>query len=124
MELRKDPLTRSWVITGDDVPDLGPRPEPFCRFCPDATSPAQIISSLPGLDGAPFSARSFVHPYPLYRIEGEPSRRGDGVYDRMSPIGAHEVLVENPRHDCHIRNPKNPPNQRFCTSAPRALKGS
>ena len=31
MELRKDPITRSWVITGDDVPDAAPRVETFCR---------------------------------------------------------------------------------------------
>ena len=29
MELRKDPITRSWVITGDDVPDHAPRAEAF-----------------------------------------------------------------------------------------------
>ena len=29
MELRKDPITRSWVITGDDVPDNAPRAEVF-----------------------------------------------------------------------------------------------
>ena len=113
MELRKDPLTRSWVITGDDVPDMGPRTEPFCRFCADAPASTQIVSSLPGLDGAPFSARSFVHPHPLYRIEGEPTRRGDGIYDRMSPTGAHEVLVENPRHDGHLWNVKDVEVERF-----------
>jgi UDPglucose--hexose-1-phosphate uridylyltransferase len=40
-----------------------------------------------------------VHPTPLYHIEGESGRRGDGIYDRMNSVGAHEVLVENPRHD-------------------------
>lgn len=45
-----------------------------------------------------------VHPTPLYHIEGEPARRGDGIYDRMSSVGAHEVLVENPRHDRHLWN--------------------
>ena len=61
--------------------------------------PPQVISSMPGVDGGPWSARAVVHPTPLYRIEGEPSRRGDGIYDRMSSVGAHEVLVENLRHD-------------------------
>jgi UDPglucose--hexose-1-phosphate uridylyltransferase len=115
MELRKDPLTRSWVITGDDVPAVGPRPEPFCRFCADAPATTQIVSSLPGFDGAPFSARAFVHPHPLYRIEGEPARRGDGIYDRMSPTGAHEVLVENPRHDGNLWNAKDAEIERFLT---------
>jgi UDPglucose--hexose-1-phosphate uridylyltransferase len=51
------------------------------------------------VNSGPWSARAVVHPNPLYRIEGEPQRRGDGLYDRMRPVGAHEVLVENPRHD-------------------------
>jgi UDPglucose--hexose-1-phosphate uridylyltransferase len=99
MELRKDPITRSWVITGDDVPDSAPREESFCRFCPDSPAPAQVISNMSSLDGGPWSARAVVHPTPLYRIEGEPSRRADGIYDRMSSVGAHEVLVENLGHD-------------------------
>ncbi len=99
MELRKDPITRSWVITGDDVPESAPRAESFCRFCPDSPVPVQSISNMPGLDGGRWSARAVVHPTPLYRIEGEPSRRGDGIYDRMSSVGAHEVLVENLGHD-------------------------
>jgi UDPglucose--hexose-1-phosphate uridylyltransferase len=104
MELRKDPITRSWVITGDDVPDGTVRPESGCRFCPDSPAVPQVVSNMAGVDGAPWSARAVVHPTPLYRIEGEPSRRGDGLYDRMSSVGAHEVLVENPRHDRQLWN--------------------
>jgi UDPglucose--hexose-1-phosphate uridylyltransferase len=99
MELRKDPITRSWVITGDDVPDSAPRVESLCQFCPDSPAPAQLVSNMPGVDGGAWSARAVVHPTPLYRIEGGPSRRADGIYDRMSSVGAHEVLVENVRHD-------------------------
>ena len=103
MELRKDPITRSWVITGDDIPEPA-RPDPVCRFCPTSTAPLQQTASLAGLQGAPWSARAVVHPNPLYRIEGDPGRRGDGLYDRMRPVGAHEVLIENPRHDGHMWN--------------------
>jgi UDPglucose--hexose-1-phosphate uridylyltransferase len=63
-----------------------------------------VISTRPSVDGGPWSARAVVHPNPLYRIEGEPQRRGDGLYDRMRPVGAHEVLVENPRHDGYLWN--------------------
>src|SRR6202158_4116369 len=104
MELRKDPITRSWVITGDDVPDNTPRAESFCRFCADSPVPAQVVSNMPGVEGGPWAARGVVHPTPLDRIEGEPNRRGDGIYDRMAPVGAHEVLVENPRHDRELWN--------------------
>jgi UDPglucose--hexose-1-phosphate uridylyltransferase len=97
MELRKDPITRSWVMTGDEPTESSLRPESACRFCQDAPNATQVISAIPSLVG--WSARSMVHPAPLYHIEGEPGRRGDGLYDRMNSVGAHEVLVENPRHD-------------------------
>jgi len=104
MELRKDPITRSWVITGDDPGDAAPRPDAPCRFCADAAPPLQEIARTPNSPGASWSARSVVHPKPLYRIEGEPGRRGDGLYDCMHSVGAHEVLVENRSHDRHLWN--------------------
>jgi UDPglucose--hexose-1-phosphate uridylyltransferase len=103
MELRKDPITRSWVITGDDVPESTPHAG-ACPFCGDSAKSLQVIATLPGLDGSPWSARAVVHPSPIYRIEGEPARRGDGLYDRMGSVGAHEVLLENSRHDRHLWN--------------------
>jgi len=104
MELRKDPITRSWVITGDEPGDASAPPDGPCRFCADSHTPAHIIASSPDAPGTPWSARSVVHPRPLYHIEGDPGRRGDGLYDRMYSVGAHEVLVENPRHDRHLWN--------------------
>jgi len=102
MELRKDPITRSWVITGDDVSEKPPRTDPVCAFCAESPVAPQVISSMASVDGGQWSARSVVHPTPLYRIEGEPSRRADGLYDRMRSLGAHEVLVENPKHDGNL----------------------
>jgi UDPglucose--hexose-1-phosphate uridylyltransferase len=102
MELRKDPITRSWVMTGDDPTEAAPRPDFPCRFCPDSVDATQVISATPSASG--WSARSVVHPTPLYHIEGGAGRRGDGIYDRMSSVGAHEVLVENPRHDRQLWN--------------------
>jgi UDPglucose--hexose-1-phosphate uridylyltransferase len=104
MELRKDPITRSWVITGDDPAESGPRPPSACRFCADSKDTPHVISAVPNAVGAPWSARAVVHPTPLYHIEGEPGRRGDGLYDRMRSVGAHEVIVENSQHDRHLWN--------------------
>ena len=98
MELRKDPITRSWVITGDDF-DSARREEGVCLYCPDAKGAPQVVSTMPSVDGGPWSARAVVHPVPLYRVEGEPQRRGEGIYDHMRTVGAHEILVENPKHD-------------------------
>ncbi len=102
MELRKDPITRSWVITGDDVAEASPLNEKSCRFCPNSAEPSQLIASMPGTQSTSWSARALVHPAPLYRVEGDPTRRGDGLYDRMRSVGAHEILVENPKHDRQI----------------------
>jgi len=103
MELRKDPITRSWVITGDEIIEAASDSQ-VCQFCGTSTQPAQIVANLPGVAGGAWSARSVVHPHALYHVEGEPARRGDGLYDRMGSVGAHEVLVENPRHDRHLWN--------------------
>ena len=122
VELRKDPITRSWVVTGDDIPDAAPRSESCCRFCPDSAQPLQLVASTSGLQGAPWSARSVVHPTALYRIEGEPARRGDGIYDRMQPVGAHEVLVENSRHDRNLWNAQDGEIEQFLLLAAQRVQ--
>lgn len=104
MELRKDPLTRSWVLTGDDISETLRRPVAECPLCPASAARLQQISSRPPVDGGPWSARSIVHPSAIYHIEGMPERRGEGMYDRMPTVGAHELVVENPRHDRNLWN--------------------
>src|SRR6202142_2003059 len=122
MELRKDPITRSWVITGDDVPDHAPREEAVCRFCADSPVAAQVVSNMPGVDGGPWPARAVVHQGPLYRIEGEPARRRDGIYDRMSSVGAHEVLVEMPSHDRQKLNASDAEIEQFLLLAAHRIQ--
>lgn len=39
------------------------------------------------------------HLRPLYRIEGDAQRRGEGIYDKMRSLGAHEIVVEHPDHN-------------------------
>ena len=102
MELRKDPLTRSWVLTGDDLPETRRRPAAECPLCPASSAKLQQISSRPPVEGGPWSARAVVHPSAIYHIEGTPERRGEGMYDRMPTVGAHELVVENPRHDRNL----------------------
>ncbi len=97
MELRKDPLTRSWVLTGDDIPDVVSRPGAECRLCPGARE-VQVVSSRAPVSSGPWSARAIVHPQAIYHVEGTPERRGEGLYDRMPAVGAHEVLIQGPDH--------------------------
>jgi len=37
--------------------------------------------------------------FPALQIEGALDRRGEGLYDKMNGIGAHEVVIETPQHD-------------------------
>jgi UDPglucose--hexose-1-phosphate uridylyltransferase len=97
MELRKDPITRSWVIVGDDEERQGQ--SGYCPFCPGSPNAPQMIASVCSGAGA---VMAMVHPRPLYRIEGEPQRRSEGIYDAMNTVGAHEVLVQSVRHDMEL----------------------
>ena len=100
MELRKDPITRSWVIVGDDT-DRTSQPG-YCPFCPGSPNAPQVISTLSANEHGASPAVAMVHPSPLYRIEGEPHRRSEGIYDAMNTVGAHEVLVQSFRHDIEL----------------------
>lgn len=98
-ELRLDPFTRRWVITGKrpvmpDVHDEGG----LCPFCPGnehMTPPA--IREYRDSSGA-WMVRVFHDRAPLFRVEGEMDRRAEGMFDRMNTVGAHEILVETPAH--------------------------
>jgi UDPglucose--hexose-1-phosphate uridylyltransferase len=94
MDLRKDPITRSWVLVGDGEPAADPGGA--CPYCGGVT--LQPILSVP-VGGQAGGIRVYPHPRPLYRIEGGAERRADGIYDRMRNLGAHEVIVESPDHD-------------------------
>jgi UDPglucose--hexose-1-phosphate uridylyltransferase len=104
------------------VPETTPRAALPCRFCGDAVSPLQVIASRGEIEGVSWSARSVVHPSPLYHIEGESTRRGDGLYDRMRPVGAHEVLIENSRHDRNLWNAGDSEIEQFLRLAAQRIQ--
>lgn len=98
MELRKDPITRSWVVIGDPGP--APKAGQGCPFCSENQNPQVPVLSLP--EEGPWQVRVLSHSDPLYHIEGEVGRQAEGIYDKMRAVGAHEVLVETPRHDVRL----------------------
>jgi len=110
-ELRKDPVIGRWVIIATErakrpdefaLPVEGP-PEGECPFCEgsEKLTPPEIFAvrltsterNLPG-----WQVRVIPSIRPFLRIEGDLDRRGKGLYDLMSSIGAHEVIVETPGH--------------------------
>ncbi len=124
-ELRRDPVVGRWVII---AAERAKRPQDFppienthvtdegrktCPFCPEKESrtPPEIMAYRPG-GGPPnspgWTVRVVPNKYPALMIEGDLNRQGDGVYDRMSGIGAHEVIVETPDHEATLASMKPP----------------
>lgn len=99
MELRKDPITRSWVLLGDAEPP--PPPSAYCSYCDGADQLVQPIYSFP-FENRPGAIRVYPHPRPLYTIGGRAERRAEGLYDKMRTVGAHEVIVESPDHEARL----------------------
>jgi UDPglucose--hexose-1-phosphate uridylyltransferase len=114
-ELRKDPVVDRWTVIAterasrpvDYKPDRGqPRGSATCPFCPgnEDRTPGAILSW--SADRQPLAAghkdwelRVVPNKYPALMIEGSLDRTGEGLYDRMNGIGAHEVIIETRRHD-------------------------
>ena len=111
-ELRKDPIIGRWVIISTE---RGKRPSSFqtpekkstggfCPLCPgnEDKTPPEVFAYRP-FDSPPntpgWSLRVVPNKFPALRIEGELDRRGEGIYDKMNGVGAHEVIIECPDHD-------------------------
>ncbi len=110
-EFRRDPITGRWIIVATNAPK-GPddfereshnRTVATCPFCPgnEAMTPPEIAAQRPGTS-APnakgWSLRIVPNKFPALRIEGSLNRAGEGVYDLMNGVGAHEVIIETPDH--------------------------
>ena len=110
-ELRKDPITGRWVIIATDRakrPSDFVRESPkttggFCPFCPgnESKTPPEILAyrsdgSAPNTPG--WTVRVIPNKFPALGIEGDLGRKGEGLFDKMNGIGAHEVIIETPEH--------------------------
>jgi len=110
-ELRKDPIHGRWVIISTErsrrPSDFAPEEKrsvggfcPLCEGNEDRTPPEVLAFRYNGTppNGPGWSVRVVPNKFPALRIEGELNREGEGIYDKMNGIGAHEVVVETPRH--------------------------
>jgi UDPglucose--hexose-1-phosphate uridylyltransferase len=119
-ELRKDPVTARWVIISTA---RGNRPFEFkkekekidphgCPFCEgnESMTPPEILayrSNHTKKDDRGWWVRVVPNKYPALQIEGCLNRSGEGMYDKMTGIGAHEVIIETPYHDKDITDLDN-----------------
>jgi UDPglucose--hexose-1-phosphate uridylyltransferase len=111
-ELRKDPVMGGWVIIAtersrrpsDFLREQPPKPNGrVCPLCPghENITPPEVLAFRDG--GGPnqpgWRVRVIPNKFPALRVEGELNREGEGLYDKMNGVGAHEVIVESPSHD-------------------------
>jgi len=110
-ELRKDPIIGRWVIISTE---RGKRPhdfvvEPevvkggFCPFDPgnEHTTPPEILAyredgSAPNTPG--WLLRVVTNKFPALSMGEKLDRAGEGMFDKMSGVGTHEVIIESPDH--------------------------
>jgi UDPglucose--hexose-1-phosphate uridylyltransferase len=109
-ELRKDPIVGRWVIIATDrsrrpseysvtPAEVGdPARNPFAQGNEHLT-PAEIFAfrdphSQP--NGPGWQVRVVPNKFPALRIEGDLEKEGQGMYDKMNGVGAHEVIIETP----------------------------
>jgi UDPglucose--hexose-1-phosphate uridylyltransferase len=75
----------------------------FCPFCPgnEAKTPPEIMAYRPdgsGRNQPGWTLRVVPNKFPALGIEGTLNRQGEGLYDKMNGIGAHEVMIETTDH--------------------------
>ena len=113
-ELRRDPMTGGWVIIAEErghrPSDFGSaqasKSKGFCPFCPgnESTTPNEVAAyrGATPANGPGWKVRAIPNKYAALHIEGDLDRQGNGVYDQMRGIGAHEVIIETPDHQLGI----------------------
>lgn len=96
-EMRLDPTTRAWVLSESHGHNDCEHNHNGCPFCPGnehLTRDAVLTID----NGNGWIARAFPDKKPVFQIELDETKQGEGLYDRMQNRGAHEVIVENPSH--------------------------
>ena len=112
-ELRKDPIIGRWVIIATErakrpdqftglQADEGPA-EKSCPFCEgkESQTPKEIYAIRPKntpKNEPGWELRVVSSIAPLLMVEGELDRQGQGLYDLMNGVGAHEVVIETNQH--------------------------
>jgi len=113
-ELRKDPIVGRWVIIATERAKrpVTAKSDYFsgsgsCPFCEgnEINTPGEIIAyrnrdTKPNEKG--WRVRVVPNKFPALQIEGELRKRGEGIYDMMNGVGAHEVIIDCPFHEVTI----------------------
>jgi len=110
-ELRQDPITGRWVVLSPerlqrplhfsqpDTPPMQDAENPFLEGNESYTPPEVFAirenGSAPNTPG--WKVRVVPNRFPALRVEGALLKEAEGIYDKISGVGAHEVVIETPR---------------------------
>src|SRR5579863_8899613 len=115
-EFRRDPLHHTWVVF---APERQRRPQDFApailqsgaldpfaeeneRLTPPEVFAMRKEKTKPNEPG--WRVRVVPNRYPAMRVEGTLEASPVGIYDRLTGIGAHEVIIETPKGDVAIED--------------------
>jgi UDPglucose--hexose-1-phosphate uridylyltransferase len=114
-ELRRDPVSGRWVIISVE---RGKRPTDFvslthkrktsgfCPFCRgnEHTTPDEILVFRENKNdpSSQWTLRVVPNKFPALQIHGTINKSGEGLFDKMNGIGAHEVIIETPDHSLSL----------------------
>jgi len=110
IELRKDPITARWVIINDSRDfqfDLDENVDDgsLCPFClgneslvPEPIACYDQKGNKIDKYSNKWQVKVIPNNKPILTIEGSILRKAEGIYDKMKGVGAHEILIENPKH--------------------------
>ncbi len=111
-EWRADPVTGHWVVVASEAPvrrrdfdldELPPDADGPCPLCEGHEQAAgrEILAARRGTlaDGPGWDLRVVPNRVPMLRVEAGGEAERDGLLEHQPGLGAHEVVVESPRHD-------------------------
>ncbi|MGH7845503.1 MAG: galactose-1-phosphate uridylyltransferase [Candidatus Binatia bacterium] len=112
-QLRKDPIRDRWVIIATDRANrpnqfdaqsvLSRRgPCPFCAGNEDMTPPEILARRPHGSEKSSWTLRVVPNKFPALITEAGLKPCVDGIYDFVNGFGAHEVIIETPRHESNM----------------------
>jgi UDPglucose--hexose-1-phosphate uridylyltransferase len=115
-ELRKDPIIGRWVIIATErgkrpsdyaaapVEALEPAKNPFAEGNEHMTPPEIFAFRDPKSrpNGPGWQVRVVPNKFPALRVEGDLGKEGQGLYDKMNGIGAHEIVIETPNSNLQL----------------------
>jgi len=115
-EIRKDGIVERWVVFSPErlrrpmqydlhaIEDANHEPDPFLAGSESYTPPEVFAIREPGsaANGPGWKVRVVPNHFPALRVEGELHKEAVGLYDKMSGVGAHEVVIETPEANVEL----------------------